>query len=157
MEQLWAPWRMEYINRATLKEQGCVICNYAKNDKKLLVHKGKNAHVMMNLYPYNNGHVMVSPLKHIAAFDEIEEQTQSEIMTFSNILMRFMRKEFSAEGLNIGANIGKAGGAGIDDHFHFHVVPRWSGDTNFMPIIGQTKVQVDSLESTCEILKKAFL
>ena len=156
MEQLWAPWRMEYIKRNDTPPEKCVLCSKIDSDDGLLVYKGENAFVMMNLYPYNNGHVMISPLHHISDFDELPVQTQSEIMNLSTLLMRFMKKEMNAEGFNMGANIGKAGGAGIDEHFHLHVVPRWNGDTNFMPIIGHTKVQVDGLIETCNLLKKAF-
>ena len=110
----------------------------------------------MNLYPYNNGHVLISPIDHISNFDELSEKTQLEIMNLSSKLMRFMKIEMNADGFNMGANIGKAGGAGIDEHFHLHVVPRWNGDTNFMPIIGHTKVQVDGLKETHQFLKKNF-
>jgi ATP adenylyltransferase len=156
MEQLWAPWRMEYIKRDDTPVDKCVLCSKLDIDDGLLVHKGKSAFVMMNLYPYNNGHIMISPIHHISDFDELPVETQTEIMKFSSILMRFMKKEMNAEGFNMGANIGKAGGAGIDEHFHLHIVPRWNGDTNFMPIIGHTKVQVDGLIETCTLLKKAF-
>ena len=156
MEQLWAPWRMEYIKRTDTPLSDCVLCDKLNDMDELLVYKGEHAYVMMNLYPYNNGHVMISPIHHISDFDKLPVETQTEIMTLATILMRFMRKEMNAEGFNMGANIGKAGGAGIDEHFHFHVVPRWNGDTNFMPVIGHTKVQVDGLKETCELLKKAF-
>tara|TARA_B110000116_G_C16561743_1_gene457872 strand:- start:113 stop:580 length:468 start_codon:yes stop_codon:yes gene_type:complete len=155
MEQLWAPWRMEYIKRTDTPPSDCVLCDKLDADD-LLVHKGEQAYVMMNLYPYNNGHVMISPIHHISEFDELPVETQMEIMNLATILMRFMRKEMNAEGFNMGANIGKAGGAGIDEHLHFHVVPRWNGDTNFMPVVGHTKVQVEGLKETCELLKKAF-
>ena len=156
MDQLWAPWRMEYIKRDDTRADKCVLCSKLHIDDRLLVHKGSTAFVMMNLYPYNNGHIMISPIHHISDFDELPTETQSEIMNFSSLLMRYMKKEMNAEGFNMGANIGKAGGAGIDEHFHLHIVPRWNGDTNFMPIIGHTKVQVDGLIETCELLKKAF-
>ena len=156
MKQLWAPWRMEYIKHTDRLSTDCILCDKLDDTDGLLVHKGERAYVMMNLYPYNNGHVMISPIHHISDFDELPVETQTEIMNLATILMRFMRKEMNAEGFNMGANIGKAGGAGIDEHFHFHVVPRWNGDTNFMPVVGHTKVQVDGLKETCELLKKAF-
>ena len=156
MKQLWAPWRMEYIKRKDTTSSDCVLCYKENQDDELIVYKGERAYVMMNLYPYNNGHVMISPTYHISDFDELPVETQIEIMNLATTLMRFMRKEMDAEGFNMGANIGKAGGAGIDEHFHFHVVPRWHGDTNFMPVIGHTKVQVDGLKETCQLLKKAF-
>ena len=156
MEQLWAPWRMEYIKRTDTPPSDCVLCDKLNDTDGLLVHKGERAYVMMNLFPYNNGHVMISPIHHISDFDELPVETQIEIMNLTTTLMRFMRKEMNVEGFNMGANIGKSGGAGIDEHFHFHVVPRWNGDTNFMPVVGHTKVQVDGLKETCELLKKAF-
>ena len=156
MKQLWAPWRMEYIKHTDRLPSDCILCDKLDDADGLLVHKGERAYVMMNLYPYNNGHVMISPIHHISDFDELPVETQTEIMNLATILMRFIRKEMNAEGFNMGANIGKAGGAGIDEHFHFHVVPRWNGDTNFMPVVGHTKVQVDGLKETCELLKKAF-
>ncbi len=156
MKQLWSPWRMEYIKRKDDSSSNCALCENINDKNGLLVHKGDYAYVMMNLYPYNNGHIMVAPLNHTADFDELSIDIQVEIMNMSTILMKFMRKEMNAEGFNMGANIGKAGGAGIDDHFHLHVVPRWNGDTNFMPILGHTKVQVDGLKETCKLLKKAF-
>ncbi len=156
MKHLWSPWRMEYIKRKDDSSSNCALCENINDKNGLLVHKGDYAYVMMNLYPYNNGHIMVAPLNHTADFDELSIDVQVEIMNMSTILMKFMRKEMNAEGFNMGANIGKAGGAGIDDHFHLHVVPRWNGDTNFMPILGHTKVQVDGLKETCKLLKKAF-
>ena len=156
MEQLWAPWRMEYIKRTDTPVSDCVLCDKLNDTDGLLVHRGERAYVIMNLYPYNNGHVMISPIQHISDFDELPIETQTEVMNLATKLMRFMRKEMNVEGFNMGANIGKVAGAGIDEHFHLHVVPRWNGDTNFMPVVGHTKVQVDGLKETCELLKKAF-
>ena len=99
---------------------------------------------------------MILPFLHVSSFDELSNKIQMEIMNLSTILMKHMRKEMNAQGFNMGANIGEAGGAGIAEHFHLHIVPRWSGDTNFMPVLGHTKVQVNGLKETCELLKKAF-
>ena len=110
----------------------------------------------MNLYPYNNGHIMVCPKKHVSDFDEINSDIQVQILSTATKIIKFMKKNMDVEGFNIGANIGKVAGAGIHDHFHMHVVPRWLGDTNFMPVVGNTKVQVSTLHETCNFIKKAF-
>ena len=156
MKQLWAPWRMEYINSKKEESSSCVLCESTEKNNDLVIYRGENAFAMMNLYPYNNGHVMILPFHHVSSFDELSNKTQMEIMNLSTILMKHMRKEINAQGFNMGANIGEAGGAGIAEHFHLHIVPRWSGDTNFMPVLGHTKVQVNGLKETCELLKKAF-
>ncbi len=158
LHKLWAPWRMEYIRRPKDDKNGCILCNKLTDlEEGLLIHKGETAFIVMNLYPYNNGHVLICPNEHISDFDELNPHVQVEVMTLTSRLMKFMKKEMNAEGFNMGANQGKAGGTGIDEHFHMHIVPRWVGDTNFMPIIGHTKVQVDGLKETCDLLKKAFI
>ena len=157
LNKMWAPWRMEYIRNPKDSENGCILCNKLINkEEKLLVYKGEFSFVIMNLYPYNNGHIMICPNEHISDFDELDLNVQIEIMNLSSKLIRFIKKKMNAEGFNLGANQGIAGGAGIDEHFHLHIVPRWIGDTNFMPVLGHAKVQVDTLENTCEILKEAF-
>ena len=155
-DHLWSPWRMEYVKRPKNNSKECILCNEIKDDSNLIIHKTDELFVIMNLYPYNNGHIMVCPIKHISNFDRLNPNIQTDMMLFVTKIIKFMKTEMSAEGFNIGANIGKAAGAGIHNHFHMHVVPRWVGDTNFMPIIGKTKVQISTLYETCEFLKKAF-
>ena len=152
---------MEYIRRKkTSDKKGCVFCTKSKekhNDKdNLVLFRGKKSFVLMNLYPYNNGHLMVTPYKHVNSIQLLSQSCMNEIMKLSDRSMRIINKKLKSEGFNFGANIGKAGGAGIEDHIHFHIVPRWIGDTNFMPAIGQTKVMVGGLIETYDELKSNF-
>jgi len=152
---------MEFIRRKKKSDkQGCVFCNKSKekdNDKdNLVLFRGKESFVLMNLYPYNNGHLMVTPYKHVNSIQLLSKSCMNEIMKLSDKSMRIINKKLKSEGFNFGANIGKAGGAGIEDHIHFHIVPRWIGDTNFMPAIGQTKVMVGGLTETYDDLKSNF-
>ena len=153
MQQLWAPWRISYIREQ--KEDGCVFCLTQKStdDKhSLILSRGDHSFVLMNLYPYNNSHLLISPYKHVATTDQLNIETLNEIIWFANESMIIIKENLNADGYNFGANIGSAGGAGIADHIHFHVVPRWNGDTNFMPVIGETKVQVQGLQETYDEL-----
>jgi len=154
---LWSPWRMEYVKRE--KEKGCVFCNRIKqnDDKKnLILIRYKYSFVIMNLYPYNNGHLMVVPYRHVSDYDSLKEIERNEIAELTNLSIKVMKNVLNPQGFNIGMNIGSIGGAGIADHLHQHIVPRWEGDTNFMPIIGHTKVIVDSLNETYNDLKIGF-
>lgn len=154
---LWSPWRMEYVKRE--KEKGCVFCNRIKqnDDKKnLILVRFKYSFVIMNLYPYNNGHLMVVPYRHVSDYGSLKEIERSEIAELTNLSIKVMKNVLNPQGFNIGMNIGRMGGAGIADHLHQHIVPRWEGDTNFMPIIGHTKVIVDSLNETYNDLKIGF-
>ena len=157
MKKLWAPWRIDYIQ--TPKEEGCIFCTKSnpKDDRdNLVLFRGKHAFVLMNLYPYSNGHLMVSPYEHTSDPLEISSDCQSEIMFLANESMRILKHCMKTEGYNFGANIGKAGGAGIEEHIHYHIVPRWSGDTNFMPVLGHTKVLMEGLQETWDKLKPHF-
>lgn len=157
-ERLWAPWRMEYI-RAPKTADGCIFCDKPAADddrENLIVYRGQHTFVMMNLYPYNNGHVLIAPYEHISEFDDLEPPVQLEMLDLVSRAMAIMRREMQAGGFNFGANIGAAAGAGIEPHIHLHVVPRWSGDTNFMPVIGGAKVQVQSLRETRDLLAAGF-
>ena len=152
---------MEYIRRKKKSDkQGCVFCTKSKekhNDKdNLVLFRGKESFVLMNLYPYNNGHLMVTPYKHVNSIQLLSQSCMNEIMKLSDKSMKIINKKLKSEGFNFGANIGKAGGAGIEDHIHFHIVPRWVGDTNFMPAIGQTKVMVGGLTETYDELQSNF-
>ncbi len=157
MKRLWAPWRIDYIRSP--KEKGCVFCDKPKqNDDRssLILARGKLSYVLMNLYPYNNAHLMVTPYIHESNTQALPSETLNEIMWLADKSMEILKEKLSAEGFNFGANIGSAGGAGIEEHIHFHIVPRWSGDTNFMPVLGHTKVQVQGLEDTYDHLLPAF-
>ncbi len=157
-KRLWAPWRMEYV-RAPKPAKGCIFCDKpeADNDlENLLVFRGDRAFVMMNLFPYNNGHILIAPYAHVAGFDDLKSEVQLEMLQLVNRAMGIMRRELQAEGFNFGANIGIAAGAGIKEHIHLHVVPRWNGDTNFMPVLGDAKVQVQSLQDTRDVLARGY-
>jgi len=154
---LWSPWRMEYVKRE--KEKGCIFCNKIdQNDdeKNLILVRKKYSFVIMNLYPYNNGHLMVVPNRHISDYELLNEAERNEIAELTSLSIKIMKKVLNCQGFNIGMNIGSIGGAGIADHLHQHIVPRWQGDTNFMPIIGHTKVVVDGLNETYNTLKVEF-
>ena len=157
MDKLWAPWRIEYIRSP--KEDGCIFCikSQETNDRNnLVLYRGKEAFVLMNLYPYSNGHLMISPYQHTSETDDLSSACNSEIMDMANKSMSILSKTFNAEGFNFGANFGKAGGAGIEEHLHYHIVPRWIGDTNFMPVTGGTRVLVEGLQESWDLLKPKF-
>ncbi len=148
---------MEYVR--TPKEDGCIFCTKSGSDQdrdNLVLFKGPNSFVLMNLYPYNNAHLLIAPYEHVETTLELLSQVSNEMMNLANESMRIIKKTMNANGFNFGANIGAIGGAGIKDHIHFHVVPRWLGDTNFMPVIGHTKVMVEGLLETYDELKPHF-
>ncbi|MGC8982635.1 MAG: HIT family protein [Desulfurococcaceae archaeon] len=143
MKILWNPWRSEYIRRFTEKTESeeCLFCRLQKlrEEEALIVYKGKYAFVVMNAYPYNTGHLMIAPYRHVPDLTELEEPELEELINLVKKVVRVLREAFRPDGFNIGANIGRAAGAGVPDHFHVHVVPRWVGDTNFMAVISGTK------------------
>ena len=154
---MWAPWRMEFIR--SIKEQGCIFCDKPNEDndrENMILFRGEHAFVLMNLYPYNNGHLMVAPYEHNDQVEALPVATLTEVMRLSQDCIRILKKEFKAEGVNLGLNEGAVAGAGIADHVHFHIVPRWTGDTNFMPITGHAKVLVQGLLDTYDTLKPYF-
>ncbi|HUJ70059.1 MAG TPA: HIT domain-containing protein [Syntrophorhabdales bacterium] len=155
MKRLWAPWRMEYITSEKRPEKGkCFLCLDAGSDDKALVLVRKPAaFVIMNRYPYSNGHVMVVPNRHVGSLEDLGDEELLEMMRLVRTVSTVLRQEMSIEGLNVGINMGKAAGAGLEDHIHIHVVPRWLGDTNFMPVVGETKVISEHLYETYRRLK----
>ena len=157
MDRLWAPWRIEYIKAE--KEEGCIFCNKSNssNDREsLILYRGNLCFVIINLYPYNNGHLMVVPYKHESDTLKIDMKTKLEVLTLADKSIEILTEQMNPNGFNFGANIGEAGGAGIVDHLHYHLVPRWNGDTNFMPIIGETKIVVQSLKEIYDNLRPEF-
>lgn len=157
MDKLWAPWRIEYVRQP--QEEECIFCaKPQQNDDRetLILFRGNQAFVLMNLYPYSNGHLMVAPYRHCDNTEDLETDTLTEIMTLANHSMAILRKTMRAEGFNFGVNVGRAAGAGIEEHVHYHLVPRWAGDTNYMPILGHTKVIVEGLQETYDLLKPEF-
>ena len=157
MDKLWAPWRIDYIKSE--KEKGCIFCDKpAEGDDRsmLILYRGENSFVIMNLYPYNNGHLMIAPYQHTDSTHKLNSSSRSEIMELADQVMTIQKNIMNADGFNYGANIGYSGGAGIADHIHFHIVPRWTGDTNFMPVLGHTKVQMQGLQETYNDLRPHF-
>ena len=158
MDNLWAPWRMQYV-RAPKKNNGETFLKKLEDgndEENLVLFRGEHSFVCMNLYPYNNGHIMILPNNIVEVPEELDDVTQFEIMKIASLSMKIIREKMNAEGFNFGANIGASAGAGIAEHLHFHIVPRWKGDTNFMPIIGNTKVHVQGLNDTYVMLKPLF-
>jgi ATP adenylyltransferase len=155
MDKLWAPWRINYIS-SEIKIKGCIFCRAKKSKlNDYVIFKTKKSICLLNIYPYNNGHLLVSPLRHIAG---IELLSQEEILDMFKCLKRAKRlleKVLKPQGYNLGFNLGRNAGAGIIGHLHLHIVPRWVGDTNFMPVIGNTKVISQSLEELSRRLKNA--
>jgi len=157
MERLWSPWRMKYI--VSKKGEGCIFCGkIAENDDQTsyVLHRGEKCYVMLNLYPYNNGHLMVSPYQHVPSLEQLEEDTLTEMMRMVNKSLKALRRAMRPDGFNIGVNIGKAAGAGIEQHVHIHIVPRWNADTNFMPVLSQTRVIPELLDETYRKLKAVW-
>ena len=158
MERLWAPWRMQYVGGE--QRPGClfdrVIENPDDEDAKLVVWRPEGAIVMLNKFPYNPGHAMVAPLAHKASLEELDDGEMSDLMRAVKRTLEVLRLVMNPDGFNAGVNIGRAAGAGIPDHVHFHVVPRWNGDTNFMAVIDDVKVVNEALDHTAEKLRKAF-
>ncbi len=159
MERLWAPWRMEYIEKASCS--ACFICAAFQAPKEqdarnLVVYRNETAMVIMNRYPYNNGHLMIAPILHGVIFEELPAASLAEIDRLSQMVVRLMNQLFNPHGFNLGYNIGRTAGAGLVDHLHLHIVPRWNGDTNFMPVLGDTRVISEALDKTYSKLKQAF-
>jgi ATP adenylyltransferase len=150
---------MKYIE-ANHKDEGCVFCNVqAKEDDtaNLIAFRGERAFVILNLYPYTSGHLMVVPFKHVATLEELDSSTRAEIMELTSQCMSVLRKTYNPQAFNMGANIGEAAGAGVPGHVHIHIVPRWGGDTNFMSTLGEIRVLPESLEDTYQRVRKGFL
>ena len=160
MEIKWTPWRAEYIKRDEGKaEVGCVLCHahQAGDDVRLLVlSRGQHAFVMMNLYPYNPGHLMVVPYEHTADLHTLPAETAAEIFSLAQTCTRVLTAAMHPHGFNLGMNLGRVAGAGIHEHLHLHVVPRWNGDTNFMPLIGGVKLVPEAIDDTYAALRPHF-
>lgn len=156
MKHLWAPWRMDYILRR--KKGGCFFCRSLKerkNEKNLILYQGECTFVVMNKYPYTNGHLMVVPKRHCLDLEQLDDRELGELIDLLKASTQVLKTILGPHGFNIGMNIGKAGGGG-EDHLHIHIVPRWTGDTNFMPVIGETKIIPEYLGKTYQKLHSAF-
>ncbi len=158
MKQLWSPWRMEYIQSE--KSGGCVFCDAVReqrDEENLILFRGQYCFVIMNRYPYTNGHVMVAPYDHVDLPTRLSAEAQGEMMTLVNACLETLQEAMHPDGFNIGMNLGASAGAGIRDHIHMHVVPRWVGDTNFMPVLGDTRVIVEALEASYHKLQPVIV
>jgi len=157
MERLWAPWRLEYVQSADALE-GCVFCRAAEGDdeEQLVVHRGERAFVLLNKFPYASGHSLVAPYRHGAGFGELDEAEALEVHRLGARAMDVLASVYGPEGYNLGWNIGRIAGAGIPDHAHMHVVPRWAGDTSFMPVLADLRVLPEHLTATRRKLAEAW-
>ncbi len=158
MKYLYTPWRWKYIREAVKMEKGCVFCEALKKkeEEALILYKGKHNFIIMNLYPYNTGHLMIAPYRHIASPEEATAEELRELMDLMQLSLRLLRQVFSPHGFNIGMNIGRPSGAGVDKHYHLHIVPRWEGDSNFMALFADTKVIALDVKDVYEKLREAL-
>jgi len=158
MNQLWAPWRLELIERDP-PSKGCIFCELPRsaNDREnLVLGRTQRTFVILNRFPYNNGHLMVVPRSHVAELHLLAREENEELAEMLRVAVRLVGRAYSPAGHNIGMNLGRAAGAGIADHLHWHVVPRWAGDTNFMPVLGDTKVMIEHLHVSWDRLRPLF-
>jgi len=158
MDYLWAPWRVKYIEQP--KPEGCILCDKPKanrDEDNLILFRGAYNFVMLNLYPYNPGHLMVAPYRHLASPSLLTEAEAGEHFKLVTCCTEWLAKAMKPHGYNVGMNLGRVAGAGIEDHIHSHVVPRWNGDSNFMPVVSDTKVVSESLTATWRKLKEVII
>jgi ATP adenylyltransferase len=158
MEYITAPWREEYVKKV-FKMKGCIFCEALekKNDKPFYVlHRGDHNFILLNKYPYTPGHLMIAPYKHLESIELSEKKSTGEMMELLKKCLKILRKEYNPQGFNTGMNIGHSAGAGVADHYHLHVIPRWIGDSNFMPLVGKTKVMLKDLQATYDQLLPYF-
>jgi ATP adenylyltransferase len=155
--QLWAPWRLEYIESAD-EQDGCVFClaEAGDDEERFVVHRGEQAFVMLNTFPYSSGHLMVAPRRHVGEFTELGEAEALEIHRLAGAGLAALRELYGPDGFNLGWNLGRVAGAGVVDHVHLHVVPRWNGDTNFMPVLADVKVIPEHLAETRRRIAQAW-
>jgi ATP adenylyltransferase len=154
MKTMWAPWRIEYILGA--KQKGCVFCNALSVNDELTLYKGKSTLVVMNKYPYINGHLLVAPVRHLAALDELDRTEMGELLATVEQSVAILKRVMHPEGFNVGLNLGRVAGAGVEEHLHFHIVPRWSGDTNALAVFADVRVVPQHLQETYALLKPHF-
>ena len=157
MERIWSPWRHSYVTRAE-ESPGCVFCiaRTIADGQQLIVHEGALAYVILNKFPYNAGHLMVVPHRHVAQLVLLERDELTELAVLTQLSERVLNAAFTPQGINVGMNLGRPAGAGIVDHLHIHLVPRWNGDTNFMTVVGEVRVLPEELPKTAERLRPLF-
>jgi ATP adenylyltransferase len=157
-QRIWAPWRLRYVTDAT-KSDECVFCakpTAGEDRENLIVHRGDTCFVILNLFPYTNGHLMVAPFEHVGRLQDLDPGTTAEMMDLAQQAMRRIEEVYGPEGFNVGVNQGRVAGAGVEGHIHLHVVPRWAGDTNYMPVLADTRVMPQSLEDSYGALEGGF-
>jgi ATP adenylyltransferase len=155
MENLWAPWRMAYIAPKT-PQLGCIFCTKptTQNDaEEYILYRGEHCFMLLNIYPYSNGHLMIAPYQHVGTIEKLDAATLAELMAQAQLALKALRLAMKPDGFNMGINEGKVAGAGFADHMHLHVVPRWEGDTNFMPVLADVKVMPEHLDAVYKQLK----
>lgn len=156
-KMIWAPWRAEFI--LSEREKGCIFCNRLESEdsvENLILHRGDKCFVILNKFPYNSGHAMVVPIRHVGQLEKLTEEEGNEFFSLTRLTVRMIKQALKPHSLNIGMNLGRESGAGIPEHLHMHIVPRWTGDTNFMPIIGKTNIVSVGLELVYEAIRKEF-
>lgn len=158
MDVFWAPWRMEYILSEN-KEPGCIFCtddNRENDENRLILHVRENTMVIMNKYPYSNGHLLVAPRRHVHGLDQLDDSESLDLLLMVRKSIDVLKREFRAEGFNVGLNLGKVAGAGVEEHMHFHIVPRWYGDINYMTVFAEVRVIPEHIKETYKKLKPCF-
>lgn len=158
MKHIFASWRMSYI--LAPKHEGCIFCDYPKenkDDERFIIYRSSSCFVIMNLYPYNPGHVMVVPYRHTSEYESLSTEELCDLESLSVRCIKALKRAFEPDGFNLGVNLGSVAGAGIADHLHRHIVPRWNGDTNFMPVIGDLRIVPESHLATFERVKEAWV
>ena len=152
MEYIWAPWRLEYILQVKdTKTEGCFLCEKPvenEDEANLILHRGKNNFIILNAYPYNPGHLMVAPYRHLDKLEDLNDEESNEHFFLVKLSIRLLKSAIEPSGFNTGMNLGRVAGAGIEDHIHSHIVPRWQGDTNFMPVIADVRVVPEAMDET---------
>jgi len=157
MENLWAPWRMAFIEPKIAPQPDCIFCTHPSEDRdeeNHILYRGKYCFMMLNLYPYNNGHLMIAPFEHVSSIELLDATTLAELMEQAKLALQGLRITMNPDGFNMGINQGKVAGAGFAEHVHYHIVPRWNGDTNFMPVLADIKVMPEHLDA---VYHKLFL
>ena len=155
MDRLWAPWRMDYIKSAK-DDTVCIFCQIARegeDERRLVLHRGRYSYIVMNTYPYNNGHLLVTPYRHVPSLTDLSGDELSDAIWLVSYSIKLLRHTLNPDGFNVGVNLGRVAGAGIADHVHFHIVPRWKGDTNYMTTVAETRVLPEDLRETYNKLR----
>jgi len=154
MKTMWAPWRMEYI--LSEKDEGCIFCRALSDQDNLTLYKGKVTMVVMNKYPYINGHLLVAPTRHLSFLEQLSKNEMGDLLETVEKSVGILKKVMNPDGFNVGLNLGKVAGAGVEEHLHFHIVPRWFGDTNALTVFADVRVIPEHLQATCNNLKPYF-